>query len=189
MLRLLFRVFLLIYLVMPIVAGFLVVRTVTQIRDDVAPIYETANTVISRASTAVDRELRNLGNNFAPLVNAVNSIRNAVQSVATFIQNTVYTIIDVLNANPACKITNIGCIPKSFSISLPNLIDLSFLNTISVNLTDITTQVNRVVSTTTTSINSYVTMLTLAVVLLVAWIILSHLLIVRLLFVGLWSQT
>src|SRR5262245_26125467 len=148
MLRLIFRLFLVVYLVMPIVAGYLVVRTVTQIRDDVAPIYESANRVISSASTTVDRELRNLGSNFAPLANAVNSIRSGLQTVSSFIRDTVYTIIDVVNAlNPACNFARTGCISKSFSISIPNLIDFSFLNTISANLNDITTQVNRVVNT------------------------------------------
>lgn len=181
------RLFLLAYFVMPLVAGFLVIRTFVQIRDDLTPIYESASASISAATTTVNNELRNLGNNFAPLADAVNGIRNALQVVVNFLRDTVYTLIDVVNGiNLACSIGGAACIPKSINVTLPTLIDLSFINEISAGITDISTQFNSIITTTTTTIGAYTTMLALAVIVFVAWVLLTYLLFFVSLYTGLW---
>ena len=185
--RLIFRLFLLAYFVMPIVAGLLLVQAFTQIRNDVTPIYDAASTSISNASTTLENEVRNLRSSFAPLETAISTIRNALQAVLVFIRDTIYTVIDVVNSiNVACSIARAACIPKAFSITLPALVDLSFLETISNQITIISTQVNTVVTTTTTAIDSYATMLTLAVTVFIAWMLLTYLLFFVSLYRGLW---
>jgi hypothetical protein len=190
MLRLILRLFLLAYFVMPVVAGFLVVGTFVQVRNDIAPIFESASATISTATTALENELRNLGNNFRPLVNAVNAIRRALQTIVNFLRDTVYTLIDVVNGiNVACSIGRTACIPKSINVTLPTLIDLTFINNISASITDISNEVNTVITTTTTTIGSYVSMLTLAVIMFVAWMLLTYLLFIIFLYTGLWKRT
>lgn len=190
MLRPVFRLFLLAYFVMPLLAVLLVALTFVQIRNDVTPIFESANAAISSATAALENEVRNLGNNFAPLVTAVNALRAGLQAVVNFIRDTIYTLIDVVNGlNLACSIGRTACIPKSINITLPRLIDLSFINTISANISAITTQVNTVVTTTTTTITSYASMIGLAVVLFVAWMLLTYVLFIVFLYTGLWRAT
>jgi hypothetical protein len=190
MLRPIFRLLLLAYFVMPLLSVFLVVLTLVQIRNDVTPVFEAANAAISSASAALENEVRNLGNSFAPLISAVNALRAGLQAVVNFIRDTVYTLIDVVNSiNVACSIGRTACIPKSFNITLPTLIDLSFINNISRNITAITTQVNTVITTTTTTITSYAAMLTLAVMLFVAWMLLTYVLFIVFLYSGLWRRT
>ncbi len=187
MLRTILRLFLLAYFVMPLAAGFLVIRTFVQIRDDLTPIYESAGATISAATTTVNNELRNLGRNFAPLADAINGIRNALQVVVNFLRDTVYTLIDVVNGlNLACSIGGAACIPKSINVTLPTLIDLSFINEISAGITDITTEFNHIITTTTTTIGAYTTMLALAVIVFVAWLLLTYLLFFVFLYTGLW---
>ena len=189
MLRAVLRLFLLVYFVMPLGAGLLVILPFIQIRSDIAPIYESASAAISSATTTLQTELRNLGNNFAPLANAVKAIRAALQVVVNFIRDTIYTLIDVVNGiNLACSIGRTACIPKSINVTLPNLVDLSFINNISASINNISTQVNTVITTTTTAIGAYVTMLTLAVIVFIAWIALTYLLFIFFLYTGLWKR-
>ena len=189
MLRTVLRLFLLAYFVMPLVAGVLVVLTFVQVRDDVTPIYEAASASISRATTALDAELQSLGDHFAPLANAVNAIGRALQTVVNFLRNTVYALIDVVNKlNVACSVGGRACIPKSLNVTLPTLIDLSFVDNISNNITDITTQFNNVITTTTTTISNYATMLALAVIVFVGWMLLTYVLFVVFLYAGLWKR-
>ncbi|MBZ0293620.1 MAG: hypothetical protein K8L99_13720 [Anaerolineae bacterium] len=190
MLRRLLRLFLLAYFLMPAAAGFLVILTFVQIRNDVTPIYESASATISNAANTLNTELSNLGANFAPLASAVNAIRTALQAVLNFLRDTVYTLIDVVNGlNLACSIGGAACIPKSINITLPSLIDLSFINDISNSINQITTQVNQVVSTTTNAISTYTVILVLAVLVFVAWILLTYVLFVIFLYNGLWRST
>ncbi len=189
MFRLIFRLFLLVYFVMPIVAGVLIIQTFAQVRSDVTPAYETARATITNATNTLDDIVRDLDEEVEPLVTSVNAARTALQRVLNFIQGTVYTLIDVVNGlNVACSIGGTACIPKSINLTLPAIVDLSFVSDISTNITAITTQVNSVVTTTTTAIASYMTMLTLAVGVLVAWIVLTFLLFVAALYSGLWKQ-
>ena len=190
MIRIVLRLFLLAYFVMPIVSGSLVVLTLAQIRNDVTPIVETARTTISDATSALGNELRNLGSNFAPLVNAVNAIRGALQTVINFLRDIVYTLIDVVNGmNLACSIGGAACIPKSLNVTLPTIIDLSFMDRISANITSVTDELNTVVTTTTSAIASYTSMIALAVLVFVAWMLLTYLLFIVFLYTGLWGRT
>ncbi len=189
MFRLGIRLFLLAYFLMPVVAIILVIQTFLQIRSDVSPIFEAANIAISNAVSALETEARNLGNNFAPLADAVNATRNALQAVLNFLRNTVYTLIDVVNSlNLACSVGGTACIPKSINVTLPTLIDLSFINNISDNISGITSQVNNVITTTTTSINNYASMLMLAVLVFFIWTFLSFILFGVSLYTGLWKR-
>lgn len=188
--RAILRLLLLVYFAMPLVAGLLVVLTFAQIRSDIAPVFETANVAISNATTALSTELHNLGDNFAPLASAVNALRSGLQAVLNFIRGTIYTLIDVVNGiNVACSIGRTACIPKSFNIQLPQLIDLSFIDEITASVNDISTQVNTVVTTTTTAIGTYTTMITLALIVFIAWIVLTYILFFLLLYTGLWQRT
>jgi hypothetical protein len=188
MLRLIFRLFLLAYFVLPVVAAFLVIQTFVQIRNDVTPIYEAASSSISAVTTSLDHELRTLGSNFAPLASAINSTRNALQEVLNFGRGTIYTMIDVLNAlNFACSVGHTACIPKSLNFTLPTLVNLTFIDNISNDISTISTQVNNVVSTTTAAITAYTTMLTLALGAFVAWIVLTYILFFVFLYTNLWK--
>ncbi len=190
MFRLALRVLLVVYFVLPIAASFLVVQTFAQIHSDVAPVYEAASASITRATSALDHELRNLGANFAPLATAINGIRNALQVVLNFIRDTIYTLIDVVNGiNLACSVGGAACIPKSINVTLPTLVDLSFMNDISNHISTISTQVNSVIDTTTTALTSYTTLLALAAIVFVVWIVLTYILFFVFLYTGLWRRT
>jgi methyl-accepting chemotaxis protein len=187
--RFVIRLFLLAYLVLPVVAGFLLIQTFAQIRDTVTPIFQTASTNISSATATLNQELTSLGSNFAPLAAAVNAARSALQQVLNFIQGTIYTLIDVVNSlNATCSVANVGCIPKSINMTLPSVVNLTFLNNISTSVSTISTEVNTVVNTTTTAINSYTTMLNLIIVLFVGWIVLTYILVFIALYKGLWQR-
>ena len=190
MLRTMLRLVLIVYFIMPLVAGFLVIRTFTQIRDDITPIYETASTTISTATNALDAQVQRLGDNFKPLTAALNAIQSTLQTIVNFLRDTVYTVIDVVNGlNVACSVGRHACIPKNLNVHLPTLVDLSFIDDIASNISDITGQVNAVVTTTTTAISGYTSMIILAVVVFVAWMLLTYVLFMISLYSGLWRST
>lgn len=175
--RLISRLLLLIYFLMPVIAGVLAVQVVAQIRDDVTPIYESASNRINSAAAILEDEVADLGSNFAPLVNAVNSLRSGLQTVLNFIRNTIYTVIDVVNdLNLACSVGGVSCIAKSINLTLPQIINLNFINTISNQITTITGEVSSVVDTTSSAINGYLSTLTLIVIIFVVWIVLGYIL-------------
>lgn len=187
MLRLVFRLFLLVYFVLPLLAGFLVVQTLLQFRDDVTPVFDAASSAIASASATLEREVRNLRSSFAPLEVAIRVIRDALQALLTFIRDTIYTLIDVVNTiNPACSAFRTACIGKAIHITLPQLVDLAFLTTISTQITTISTQINTVVTTTTSAIHTYATLLTLAGVGFGVWGLLTLILFYVTLLRGLW---
>lgn len=189
MLRTVFRLFLVGYFLMPIVAIGLFVMTFVQIQNDVTPIYRSASTVITNATSVLDQQVQNLGKSLAPLARTVNGIRSALQSVINFLRDTLYTLIDVVNGlNLACSVGNTACIPKALKVTLPTLVDLSFVDTISHNISNITTQINTVVSATTTAINTYVTLLVMGVGVLVIWVVLTYILFFVTLYFGLWKR-
>ncbi len=190
MLRSALRLILLAYFIMPLVAGFLVIRTFTQIRDDITPIYETASTTISTATDALDTQVQRLGDNFKPLTTALNALQSTLQTIVDFLRNTVYTVIDVVNGlNVACSVGRHACIPKNLNVHLPTLVDLSFIDDIASNISAITGQVNTVVTTTTTTISSYTSMIVLAVAVFVGWMLLTYALFIVSLYSGLWRST
>lgn len=183
------RAFLLVYFLMPVATVLFVVLTFVQIRSDIAPIYEAASASITRATHNLNTELSGLSENFRPLADTVNAIRSALQTVINFLRDTVYTVIDVVNGlNLACSIGGAACIPKSLNVTLPTLVDLSFLDDIAANITVITTDLNNVVTTTTSAISAYLAMLLLAVGIFVVWILLSYVLFMVFLYQGLWKN-
>lgn len=185
--RLILRVFLLVYFVMPIVALLLIGQVFIQFQNDVAPVYEAASTHIMNASTVLENELLRLGQNFAPLESAITAIRNALQAILNFVRDTIYTIIDVVNSiNLACSIGGAACIPKAINLTLPPLVDLSFIDNISAQVSTISSQMYNVVNTTTAAINTYTTLLTLAIIVFVAWMLLTVILFYVALIRGLW---
>lgn len=189
MFRLVLRLFLLAYFLMPLIAGGLIVFTVLQVRDDLVNVYETASERISDATSGLTSELRDLGSKFQPLVNAVNSVRSALVTVRNFLQNTVFTIIDVVNnINVACSVGGQACIPKSFNLTIPALINLSFIDNISDHITEITDEVSTVVSTTTGALTSYATLLLLAVGVFIAWTLVSGVLFYAVIYKSLWQM-
>ncbi|MEZ4671025.1 MAG: hypothetical protein R3E39_24235 [Anaerolineae bacterium] len=190
MIRGLIRLFLLAYFLMPIISIALVVLTFVQIRNDVTPVIDSANTAITTATTTLEREVRNLGRNFAPLVRTVNGIRSALQKVVNFLRDVVYALIDAVNGlNLACSIGGTACIPKSLNVTLPTLIDFSFIDNISSSLTNITTQVNGVFTTVGTAVSGYISMIVLALVVIVGWLVLTYILFFVMLYKGLWKST
>lgn len=165
MLKWILRLLLVVYFLMPIAAIGLFAQTFVQFRSDVAPVYEAASASITSATNTLNRELSNLGANFAPLANAVNGVRNALQVVVNFIRDTIYTLIDVVNG-----------------------INLAFIDNISSQLNTISTQVNSVVTTTTSALTGYMTLIGLAAAVFIAWIVLTYILFFVLLFTGLWRK-
>lgn len=189
MFRLIFRLFLIFYFLMPLISLGLIGLTFVQVRGDLLPIYESASATITRATGAVETELQNLGRNFEPLVNAVNSIRDALQAVVTFIRNTIFTLIDVVNSlNPVCNFGGVACIGKSFNITLPTLINFSFIDNLSASFGEISSSLDTMINRTTEALTTYTTLLVLAGVVFVAWVLLSYLLFFVLLYTGLWRK-
>ncbi len=188
MVRLLFRLILIAYFVMPLAAGGLVVGTFVQVRSDVAPVVDAATASISRATTALDNELSDLGSHFQPLVNAVNAIQRALQTVINFLRDTVYTLIDVVNGlNLACSVGRAACIPKSLNVTLPRVIDLSFIDNIAAEISNITTPLNQAITVTTSTLTSYASIIVLAVAVFMVWMALTWVLFVVMLYRGLWK--
>lgn len=97
MLKWILRLLLVVYFLMPIAAIGLFAQTFVQFRSDAAPVYEAASASITSATNTLNRELSNLGANFAPLANAVNGVRD-----------TIYTLIDVVNGINLAFIDNIS---------------------------------------------------------------------------------
>jgi hypothetical protein len=96
-------------------------------------------------------------------------------------------LIDVVNnINVACSIGGRACIAKSFNLTIPALLDLSFIDNISGHITEITDEVSAVVSTTTRTITDYAVMLALAVALVVVWMLLSSVLFYVVIYTSLW---
>lgn len=189
MFRLIFRAFLIFYFLMPLIALGLIALTFVQVRGDLLPIYESASTTIASASSAIEEELQGLGRNFEPLVNAVNTIRDALQTVVTFVRNTIFTLIDVVNGlNPICNFGGIACIGKSFDVTLPQLIDFSFIDKLSASFGEISSSLDTLVNRTTEALSTYTTLLVLAGVVFAAWVLLSYLLFFALLYTGLWRK-
>lgn len=190
MFRLIFRLFLIFYFLMPLISLGLIGLTFVQVRGDLLPIYESASATITRATDAVETELQNLGRNFEPLVNAVNSIRDALQTVVTFVRNTIFTLIDVVNSlNPVCNFGGVACIGKSFNVTLPTLINFSFIDNLSASFGEISSSLDTMINRTTEALTAYTTLLVLAGVVFVAWVLLSYLLFFVLLYTGLWRKT
>ncbi len=189
MIKWIVRLLLVVYFLMPIAAIGLFAQTFVEIRNDVAPVYEAASASITSATNTLNRELSNLGANFAPLASAVNAIRSALQVVVNFIRDTIYTLIDVVNGiNLACSVGRTACIPKSINVTLPNLVNLAFIDNISSQINTISNQVNSVVTTTTNALTGYVTLIGLAAAVLIVWIVLTYILFFVLLFTGLWRK-
>lgn len=188
MFRFILRIMLLFYFIMPFAAGFLLIQTFAEIRDDLSPIYNTASTTISNAAEDLEDGLTALSNGFQPLVNAVNSIRSVLQSVVNFLRGTVFTIIDVVNnLNPTCNFAGVACISKNFNPTIPNIVNLSFLEDISDSVSSISTQMSNVVNATTGALNAYMTTLTMAVVVFMLWIVLTGILFYVSIYKNLWQ--
>ena len=184
--RLILRLFLLIYFVMPVLALLLIGQIFIQFQNDVAPVYEAASTRIMDASTVLENELMSLGRNFAPLENAIIAIRNALQTLLNFVRDTIYTIIDVVNGiNLACSVGGAACIPKSINLTLPPLVDLSFIDNISTQVSTISSEMYAVIETTSAAVTSYTTLLIVALGVFILWIILSFILFYAMLYRGL----
>ena len=184
--RLILRLFLLIYFVMPVLALLLIGQIFIQFQNDVAPIYEAASTRIMDASTVLENELMSLGRNFAPLENAIIAIRNALQTLLNFVRDTIYTIIDVVNGiNLACSVGGAACIPKSINLTLPPLVDLSFIDNISTQVSTISSEMYAVIETTSAAVTSYTTLLIVALGVFILWMILSFILFYAMLYRGL----
>ncbi|QPC82665.1 hypothetical protein G4Y79_23755 [Phototrophicus methaneseepsis] len=188
LLRLPLRFLLIAYFLMPLVALGLVIFCFWQIQSDVAPVFETANQSITTAADAVQREVSDLGENFEPLVDAVNDTRNAVNAIISFFRNTLNAVIAEVNKSCFWNGAS-GCgwsgLPP---ISLPPLVDLSFIDRIGTNLTTITSQLDTVMTTVTTSVSVYMNLLILAVIVIIVWLILSYLLFFVSLYMGLWQR-
>lgn len=170
--RLVSRIMVIAYIAVPIAAGVLVYGSVRTFVDTVSPVYEAAASAIDEAAEALRDEIDDLRDNFQPLVNAVNSIRSALSTVANFISNRVNAVIDFVNGFPGIDIPSFG------GISLPNIINLNFLSTISENVTAIGDNIGAMVRTTTQSLTAQVSQLGLALLLVVIWLALTQVLVI-----------
>lgn len=188
--RPLLRLLVVVHILMPVGAALLIIYLFTQIRNDITPLFENATTTISTATNTLNTELSQLGENFEPLANAVNTSQQALQTVLNFLRSTVFTIIDVVNTiNPACSIGRTACIGKSLNVTLPTLIDLSFVDEISTSVNTITTQINNVVTGTTQAVSGYTSLLLAALLLFGAWMVSTWILFFVLLYSRMWRQT
>lgn len=189
MLRVVFRLFLVVYFLMPIMAIGLFIVTFVQMQNDVAPVYQSASTAITTATSALNAEVGDLRDSLAPLERTVNDLRAALQTIISFLRDTLYKVIDAVNElNPVCKFGGSACIPKALDVALPTLVDFSFVDRITTNINTITTQVNTVVTTMTTAITTYSAMFVLGAIILGGWLVLTYLLFFVMLYFGLWKR-
>ena len=184
MFRTLIRIFLIGYIVAPVVAVALLIGTVRDIGDELSPLYDSANRAITTAADDLQTQVQNLRQSFQPLVDAVNALRSGLNSVAGFISDSVNAVIGWV------RTASFGAIdmPRFRGITIPALVDLSFLNGIADNLNAISTEVSAVVSGTANAVSSGLSALVLVIVVFVGWVALSFILFYVQMFTGLWGK-
>lgn len=180
MLRLLFRLFLIAYGVLPLIAVVLLIMTVRNVQSELTPVYEAASTRITNATDDLRDELRQLRAGFQPLVNAVNSLRSALSTVNNFIRNSVNAVIDWVSDTTFGVIN----IPRFGGITLPSVVNLQFIDNISDSVDEIGDQVSIVVDSTTSTVVTQLEMLTLALIIFGVWVALGPVIMLILVFSG-----
>ncbi len=180
MLRLLFRLLLIAYGLLPLIAVVLLISTVRTVQSELAPVYETASDRITDATDDLRDELRDLRAGFQPMVNSVNSLRSALSTVNTFISNSVNGVIDWV----ADTTFDVIRFPRFNGISLPSVVNLTFIDDISDSVDEIGDQVGVVVDTTSDTVMTQLNTLTLALLFFGVWVVLGPVLMLILVFTG-----
>lgn len=180
MLRLLFRLLLIAYALLPLIAVVLLFNSVRAVQSQLAPVYETASERITNATDDLRGELRDLRAGFQPMVNSVNSLRSALSSVNTFINNSVNGVIDWV----AEFTLNVVRFPRFSGLSLPSVVNLSFIDDISDSVDEIGDEVGSVIDTTGATVMAQLDMLTWALLILAVWVVLGPVLMLILVLSG-----
>lgn len=184
MLRTLFRIILVIYFAVPVIALVFLVGTVQGIGSELSPLYESASQRISTAAESLQTEIQNIRQRFQPLVNAVNTLRSGLNSIAGFINNSVNAVIGWIRDASFGTVN----LPRFQGITIPALVDLSFLDEIANDVNAISTEVTAIASGTVNAVTSSLSALILVVVVLVLWMIVAYILFIIQTFVGLWGR-
>lgn len=184
MVRTIIRIFLISYFVVPMVAVVYLIGTVRTIGEELSPLYDSASRAITTAGEELQDEVQNLQRRFQPLVNTVNSIRSGLDTIAGFISDSVNTVIGWVRSASFGSID----IPRFRGITIPALVDLSFLNDIADNFNTISTQVSSVVSGTANAVSSSLSALILVIVVFIGWMLVSYILFFVQTFVTLWGK-
>lgn len=180
MLRFFFRLLLIAYAVLPLIAVVLLLNSVRTVQSQLAPVYETASERISDASDDLRDELRDLRAGFQPMVNSVNSLRSALSTVNSFINNSVNGVIDWV----ADTTFDVVRFPRFNGISLPAVVNLSFIDDISDHVDAIGDEVGSVIDTTGAAVTAQLDALTWALLILAAWVVLGPVLMLILVLSG-----
>lgn len=180
MLRLLFRLFLIAYALLPLVAVVLLISSVRAVQSELTPVYETASERINEATEDLRTELRQLRSGFQPMVNTVNSLRSAISSINSFIVNSVNGVIGWLDDFTL----GVFDFPRFNSPTLPSIVNLSFIDDIADHVDEIGDQVETVVETTSSTVTTQLDTLTLALIVLAVWVVLGPVLMLILVFSG-----
>jgi len=180
MLRLLFRLLLIAYALLPLIAVALLISSVRTVQSELAPVYETASDRISDATDDLRDELRDLRAGFQPMVNSVNSLRSALSTVNTFINNSVNGVIDWVADTTFDVIT----FPRFNGISLPSVVNIGFIDDISDSVDEIGEEVETVIDTTGDTVMTQLNTLTTALIILAAWVVLGPVLMLILVLSG-----
>ena len=170
MLRLLFRLLLIAYGLLPLIAVVLLISTVRTVQSELAPVYETASDRITDATDDLRDELRDLRAGFQPMVSTVNTfISNSVNGVIDWVADTTFDVIRF---------------PRFNGISLPSVVNLTFIDDISDSVDEIGDQVGVVVDTTSDTVMTQLNTLTLALLFFGVWVVLGPVLMLILVFTG-----
>lgn len=184
MFRTIIRILLIGYFVAPVVALAFLIGTIQDMGNQLSPLYESASREISAAAANLQVEFQGLQGSFQPLVNAVNTLRSGLNSIAGFINDSVNAVIGWLRSFTFGAIN----LPRFQGITIPALVDLSFLNEIAEDLSNIGTQVSTVVTGTGNAVAASLSALVLVVVVLILWMIVAYILFIFQTFVGLWGR-
>jgi archaellum component FlaC len=180
MLRLLFRLFLIAYGVLPLIAVVLLIMTVRNVQSELTPVYEAAGQNITDATDDLRDELRQLRAGFQPMVNTVNSLRSALSTINNFINNSVNDAIDWIDDFTL----GVFDFPRFNGITLPPVVNLQFIDNISDSVDDIGDQVSTLVETTSNTVVTQMEMLTLALIIFGVWVALGPVIMLILVFSG-----
>jgi hypothetical protein len=174
------RLLALLYIALPLLALFVGFNTWREMNDRLVPLYETAASRIGDAREGLEDTLDDLRDDFQPVVNTVNSLRSGLSSIASFINNSVNDVIDFVNGFPLMNI------PRFNVITIPSIISVGFLDDIAEDVSDITGEFDSVLSQTATFAQDQAQAMGLILLLVVAWLALTQLLLVIVVFKTLW---
>jgi hypothetical protein len=177
-----FRLFLIVYALMPLLAAFLLISTVQAFQAEVSPVYDAARQNIESAVGSFERSIDSFGRSFQPVADTINSLRAGLNTIASFINNSVNTVIGWI------RDTTFGAvrIPRFEGIRIPPLVDFSFVEQAVEDVRTIGRQVDTVRLTASSAINTHLEVIVIVVVGMAVWMAIGFLLFLLATFRSLW---